>query len=159
METKAAVAFGPGQDLSNLRQGMVSIFLAQAIDTEAIHVKGDLNRFRDFIYIDDVVDIWYKLANDKRLVNLTLNIGSGVRTTIFELLEEIKKELPNIKWKLSDMLHPHEANLLYLNSGKARDRLDWKPVWSFEESVKNTSNWYKGSPSEALATNTALGLP
>ena len=63
--------------------------------------------------------------------------------SVIDLLEEIKKELPNIKWKLSDILHPHEANLLYLNSGTARDRLGWKPVWSFEEGVKNTSNWYK----------------
>ena len=107
--------YGPGQDLSNLRQGMVSIFLAQAIDTGAIHVKGDLNRFRDFIYIDDVVDIWYKLANDKRLVNLTLNIGSGVRTTIFELLEEIKKNIPNITY-FTDGMTPGDQKGIYANN-------------------------------------------
>ena len=62
---------------------------------------------------------------------------------VIDLLEEIKKELPEIKWKLSDMPQPHEANLLFLNSEKARDQLYWKPVWSFQESIKNTSNWYK----------------
>lgn len=73
------------------------------------------------------------------------NFGPGLdgNKSVLGLLEEIKKELPNIKWKLSEMPYPHEANLLYLNSEKARDRLDWKPVWSFEESVIKTSNWYK----------------
>jgi UDP-glucose 4-epimerase len=43
--------YGPGQDLNNLRQGMVSIFLAQALKTGKIEVKGNLSRYRDFIYI------------------------------------------------------------------------------------------------------------
>lgn len=86
-----------------------------------------------------------KLSDGNKDFADSWNFGPGldVNKSVLDLLEEIKKELPNIKWKLSDMLHPHEVNLLYLNSAKARDRLDWKPVWSFEESVKNTSNWYK----------------
>jgi CDP-glucose 4,6-dehydratase len=86
-----------------------------------------------------------KLSDGNKDFADSWNFGPGLdgNKSVLDLLEEIKKELPNIKWKLRDMLHPHEANLLYLNSEKARDRLDWKPVWSFEESVKNTSNWYK----------------
>ena len=60
--------YGPGQDLSNLRQGMVSIFIAQALKKERVHVKGSLERFRDFIYIDDG-DSWYRLClNDSKNV-------------------------------------------------------------------------------------------
>ena len=90
--------YGPGQDLGNLRQGMVSIFLAMALKTGEIHVKGSLNRFRDFIYIDDVVEIWFKLALDETLINLTLNLGTGVKTSIKELLEEFEKNMPNISY-------------------------------------------------------------
>ena len=32
--------YGPGQNMENLRQGMVSIFLAQAFENKHIHVKG-----------------------------------------------------------------------------------------------------------------------
>ena len=50
-----------GQDkISQPRQGMVGIFLSQALQSNAILVKGSLDRFRDFIYIDDVVDCWLK---------------------------------------------------------------------------------------------------
>ena len=47
--------YGPGQNMDNLRQGMISIYLSQALRTKKIIVKGDKNRFRDMIYIDDVV--------------------------------------------------------------------------------------------------------
>ena len=82
--------YGPGQDLGNLRQGMVSIFLAQALYNNKILVKGDLNRFRDFIYIDDVVEIWYMLALDKKVYNKIVNVGTGKKTTLKELLRLIK---------------------------------------------------------------------
>ena len=36
---------------------MVSIYLAQA-QKKIIFGKGSLNRVRDFIYIDDVVEVW-----------------------------------------------------------------------------------------------------
>tara|TARA_B110000483_G_C18089006_1_gene501201 strand:- start:243 stop:1154 length:912 start_codon:yes stop_codon:yes gene_type:complete len=90
--------YGPGQDLGNLRQGMISIFLAMALKTGEIHIKGSLNRFRDFIYIDDVVDIWHKLALEENLINLTLNLGTGVKTTIKVLMEEYEKNIPNISY-------------------------------------------------------------
>ena len=88
--------YGPGQDLSNLRQGMVSIFLAQAIKNKRIKVKGSLNRIRDFIYIDDVVKIWVKSLNDK-IYNQTINLSSGEPTSVKKLLNEIKILLPGTK--------------------------------------------------------------
>ena len=49
---------------------------------------------------------------------------------------------------------PHEARLLALDYGKARERLDWRPQWSFEEAVRRTSLWYRrckqGEHPEAL---------
>ena len=43
--------YGPGQNMDNLRQGMVSIFLAQMLKDKSIHVKGSADRFRDFIHV------------------------------------------------------------------------------------------------------------
>ena len=107
--------YGPGQDLGNLRQGMVSIFLAMALKTGEIHVKGSLYRFRDFIYIDDVVDIWFKLAMDKTLYNLTLNLATGIRTTIKELLDEFEKNIPNIKY-YSEGITPGDQKGIYADN-------------------------------------------
>jgi len=87
--------YGPGQDLRNLRQGMVSIYLAQAMVSGRIEVKGGLERFRDFIFIDDVVEAWYRASTRREALNNAINIGTGIRTSISELLKYIHDLLPN----------------------------------------------------------------
>jgi len=37
----------------------------------------------------------------------------------------------------------HEAGFLSLDCSKARLGMDWFPVWGFEESIKNTIEWYQ----------------
>jgi UDP-glucose 4-epimerase len=90
--------YGPGQDLSNLRQGMVSIYLAQAIRGGSIHVKGSLDRFRDYIFVGDVVDAWFRASTFEHVQNVSLNVGTGVRTSVKQLLDIIKRELPDTDW-------------------------------------------------------------
>lgn len=60
-----------------------------------------------------------------------------------EVLQTIKKHIPGFQWSQPEGLQPHEAQLLHLDSGKARENLSWKPVWSFEEGIEATVNWYK----------------
>ena len=59
--------YGPGQNMYNLRQGMVSIFLAQAFNHNEINVKGSKDRFRDFIFIDDVVNAFISSYNKEKI--------------------------------------------------------------------------------------------
>lgn len=51
---------------------------------------------------------------------------------------------------------PHEANLLQLDSTKARVQLGWKSRWNFEETLKNTVDWYRGAKSRDGARNLCL---
>ena len=87
--------YGPGQNLDNLRQGMVSIYLAQALNSSHIDVKGSKDRFRDFIYIDDVVDVWVQCLINYINIPSVLNVGTGVRTTVYQLLQKIVTLYPD----------------------------------------------------------------
>lgn len=87
--------YGPGQDLENLKQGMLSIYLSQAINKKKIIVKGSQERKRDFIYIDDVVEIWFRSVQMPKLNNETFNLGTGVVTSVKDLLDIMKKYLEN----------------------------------------------------------------
>jgi CDP-glucose 4,6-dehydratase len=62
---------------------------------------------------------------------------------VIDVLKAIKKYIPSVQWSEKAGLQPHEAQLLHLDSGKAKQRLDWRPVWSFEEGIEATVNWYK----------------
>ena len=92
--------YGPGQDLANLRQGMVSIFVAQALESGHIQVKGSLDRFRDFVFIDDVVDAWVRGAFCPGVKNEIINVGTGIKTSVSELLSAINLFIPNMSYEV-----------------------------------------------------------
>ena len=110
--------YGPGQDMANLRQGMVSIFLSQALKENKIHVKGSLDRFRDFIYIDDVVDIWYEFALNKT-ENISLNLGTGIKTSLNELITLFKNNFCDLKY-YSKGKTPGDQKGIYPDIGKLK---------------------------------------
>jgi UDP-glucose 4-epimerase len=85
--------YGPGQDMSNLRQGMISIYLAQALKGP-IEVKGSLDRFRDFIHVEDVAEVWFRAAMYPSAAGKVLNVGTGVRTSVAQLLGRLCKLVP-----------------------------------------------------------------
>lgn len=79
--------YGPGQNMENLRQGMVSIFLAQMINNKHIHVKGSPDRYRDFIYIDDVVEAFTRCLTHEKSNGRTINVATGKKTKVSEIVE------------------------------------------------------------------------
>ena len=83
--------YGPHQDTKNLTQGLVSIFLNQAINRDIIEVKGSLDRFRDLIHVDDVVNAML-LPLENEAIRGTYNVCSGSRTTLEELIQLILKK-------------------------------------------------------------------
>lgn len=83
--------YGPNQDFKNLKQGMISIYLGQLLKSNKVFVKGKLNRFRDFIYIDDVVKILTGCLRNSRTNNKIYNISTGKKTFVNRILFLIKK--------------------------------------------------------------------
>lgn len=84
--------YGPGQNLENMKQGMASIFLRQLLDTSysEVLVKGDKRRFRDFVFIDDIVKVTVKTWTDNIFLNESVNVGTGIKTTIESLIHELQ---------------------------------------------------------------------
>ena len=84
--------YGNGQNLTNMKQGMASIYLAQAIgNNKSIVVKGALDRFRDLIHINDVVKVIFNFLFKKNEKHFEVfNIGSGRKTYVSELINKIQ---------------------------------------------------------------------
>ena len=79
--------------MQNLKQGMVSIYLAQAFANGKIIVKGSGERFRDLVYIDDVVDAFANLEFDESGYHC-FNIGTGI-AAVNDMIDEIRKYFNN----------------------------------------------------------------
>ena len=139
--------YGPGQNMVNLKQGMVSIFLAQAVEDKRIVVKGSSGRYRDFIYIDDVVEAFLAANRLETSGYRFYNIGTGVRTTVRELLANIEKELPfNIEIKFSDST-PGDQFGIFADISKAKNKMNWYPKTELKKGLSNMVKWYLSNES------------
>lgn len=60
-----------------------------------------------------------------------------------QVLSALKANWASVDWNCSEAPQPHEAQLLHLDSSKAREKLHWRPVWTFDEGVGATAEWYR----------------
>lgn len=129
--------YGPGQNMFNMKQGMVSIYLKQIIDTaySEVLVKGNLDRFRDFVYIDDVVNITVDAIANNKMQNQILNIGTGKKTSIYEVLN-ILMNSTNIRKEVKvEKGTPGDQFGIYADNSKLRNCLDFE-FTSFKKGVE-----------------------
>ena len=63
--------------------------------------------------------------------------------TVADVLTRLGAHWPELSWKMTNQSQPHEANLLYLDSAKARAQLGWQPVWSLDDALAATADWYQ----------------
>lgn len=138
--------YGPGQDLGNLKQGMVSIYLAYLAQGEPILVKGSLDRFRDFIYIDDVVDAWLKCLCNPNSYRRVYNLGSGKKTLVRELLPQLIRA-----WGQDPSAYPIEERGgtpgdqfgIYPDVTSLRRDTGWEPNVSLADGLSRMTSWAK----------------
>lgn len=67
----------------------------------------------------------------------------GGNRQVKQVLAALKADWPNVEWTCSGTCQPHEAQFLHLDSGKAREKLFWHPVWTFDEGIAATVEWYR----------------
>lgn len=133
--------FGPGQNMKNLRQGMVSIYLAQAIKNKKIIVKGSGDRFRDQVYIDDVVDAFTSAIDFNHEGYGCFNIGTGRATTVNQVIDAIKRRLgENIDVEFSSGTLG-DVQGIYSDSNLAYESMSWKSKISFEDGINRMVDW------------------
>jgi UDP-glucose 4-epimerase len=138
--------YGPGQNMNNLKQGMVSIFLKLIMnEDEFIKVKGSLNRFRDLLHIDDLIEICIRLINKDLNGYHIFNIGSGKKTTVKSIISIIMKALnKNIK-VLEEGSTPGDFFGSHADISKIKSTLNYTPKISAETGIKLFVKWYQSS--------------
>ena len=63
--------------------------------------------------------------------------------TVSEVLGKLNSNWSSLRWHVTDKPQPHEAMLLYLDSAKARSKLNWQSIWNFDAALKKTAGWYR----------------
>jgi UDP-glucose 4-epimerase len=137
--------YGPLQNMKNLRQGMVSIFLAQLIKHDKVVVKGALDRFRDFIFIDDVVGRTVSIIDKPETYGGVFNIASGVKTTVGELLDLMKKQSGIDKEIVIAAGTPGDQKGIQADVSLARRTFGFEAQWTLARGLAEMVRWAKSA--------------
>jgi UDP-glucose 4-epimerase len=135
--------YGPGQNMENLRQGMASIFMAYLLRGVEVPVTGSLDRFRDFIFIDDVVDAWVRALHLSVTPDPVYNLGSGVPTTVRELLGLLIRVMGLPSDHPIRELAGTASDTFGMCAAVYRAEIDlgWRPVTKLEDGLKTMFEW------------------
>lgn len=135
--------YGPGQNMDNLLQGMVSIFLSQAISNHHIHVMGEKNRYRDFVYIDDTIDAFVKAESraGKPELYTCYTVCTNRKTTCEQVVELIRQYLPfDVTVEYSGSTQGDQFGI-YCSYERIYNALGWEPRVRFEDGLKRMVDW------------------
>lgn len=134
--------FGDGQALRNPYTGILSVFSNQILSGKSLNVFEDGLPSRDFIYIDDVVEATIRSLEMDSTSNETINIGTGVSTSVIEVAKLLAKKYKieteiNISgdFRIGDIRHN------FADLSKMKKLLGFAPRISFEEGLDKFTNW------------------
>ena len=119
--------------MDNLRQGMISIFLAQALKNNQILVKGSKDRFRDFVYIDDVVDAFLACQTIKGAK--IYNVATNKKHTVAEIIHNISSQIKDDCEVSYEGNTPGDMFGIFGDYSKINNDLGWSPKVNFQKGL------------------------
>ena len=94
-------AYGPGQHIPPVHAPVIPYFMRQACLKGTIVVHGEGSQTRDYVYVDDVVNAMAATATAPNVNQKIINVGSGVDTSVRELVElvlEVSGNRPEVMY-------------------------------------------------------------
>jgi len=135
--------YGPRQDPTSPYSGVISIFMSKAVSKEAPVIFGSGNQYRDFVFVDDVVNANLLAAIAEGASREVFNIGTGKYVTI-DRLWKMTCDLCGLNIK-PGYKPPRDGDIVesVANIDHAKTVLGFNPKYSFEKGLGVTLNWYK----------------
>ena len=93
---------------------------------------------------------------------LRLNFGpaTDAELSVRELSHKLQSRWDNIHVNFaSEDGAPHEAHRLKLDSRKAREQLNWRPVWDCSTTIDRTVDWYRSHYEEVGLEPKTTSMP
>ena len=110
-------------------------------------IRSDGQYVRDYFYIEDAAAAYIllaeKVAQNTNLHGEAFNFSNETPVSVIELVERI---LGLMSSDLKPVIRNEATNEIrkqYLSAAKARQLLDWQPVFTLDEGLKRTILWYE----------------
>ena len=109
-------------------------------------IRSDGQFIRDYFYVEDGAAAYMllaeKMAENPNLIGQAFNFSNEIQVNVIELVQRILEAMqsdlvPDIRNEAN-----HEIRHQYLSAAKARQILDWQPLFNLEEGLQRTIKWY-----------------
>ncbi|MGB3713489.1 MAG: SDR family NAD(P)-dependent oxidoreductase [Candidatus Promineifilaceae bacterium] len=138
--------YGSRQRLDNPYQGVMGIFIGNALRDEPIVIYGDGEQSRDFVFIEDVVEAWLAALESPSTYNQVINLGIGQDCTVNRLVDMIldgfghSRKLYRVDYQDE---RPGDQRKMRADIQKANTLLGWGPKVDLQDGIKSTIAWAK----------------
>ncbi|MGA2462854.1 MAG: GDP-mannose 4,6-dehydratase [Thermodesulfobacteriota bacterium] len=110
-------------------------------------IRSDGSYIRDYFYVEDGAAAYMLLAEQltvkPELCGEAFNFSNELQVTVLELVQQIlyimgSKLTPDIRNEATN-----EIRHQYLSAAKARQLLNWRPLYNLEQGLRETIAWYQ----------------
>jgi len=132
--------YGPRQD-PRASQGAVAVFLLKVLTNEKLAIWGDGGVIRDFVYVEDIAELFFCAANSD--IGGVFNAGSGAGVGILDLISHIGATVgvkPQIEFLPA---RDFDVPTNVLNCTKAKTQFGWSPKISLHDGLTRSAKWQK----------------
>ena len=130
--------YGPYQDLNRFMPVVINSCKKNK-DFPCSHGR----QYRDFLYIDDLIDAIFLILRNPKATGEIFNIGSGKPLKIRNIIKKILSYYRSGKPQFGKIkLRKEEQMKIYPDIFKARRTLNWKPKINFLDGLKKTIKYY-----------------
>lgn len=147
--TRFANIYGAGQlNFSALMPDL----MRSIVQNKKFVPRGNGKDLRDYIYIDDIIDIYLLLSlnlfKNPKLSGEIFNAGTGkpmqVRQVVKKIYTNFNKinEYLQILKSMKNRNTKGELNSQYMNYSKLKKYFGWKPKHKFIDTINEVYNWY-----------------
>ncbi len=115
------------------------------MQTFGAHEKGRLDRFRDLIHIDDVVQGWERCLLDTEHRNQAYNLGSGTKTTISTLINSLIDAFAKTGKVKVEVVGSTPGDIMgcYADITKISRQLGYVPKYDVKSGLQSMVDWAK----------------
>ena len=138
--------YGPRHQMAHDEYGVLNWFIRKAIDDELIPVFGDGHILRDFLYVDDLVECFLRVAICPSAYGEVFNVGTGIRISFIDLAKKIVEVAGSGKVAFTEFTKERkevEPGDYYTDVSKVRKVVGWTPKTDLKEGIKKTIEFYR----------------
>jgi UDP-glucose 4-epimerase len=126
--------------------GVFNWFIRKAMDDEEIPVFGDGRILRDFLYLDDLIECFLKVAMTDGAYGEVFNIGTGIPVSFYDLAQKIVEITGTGKTKFTEFTQERkevEPGDYYADISKIKNITGWEPHISLDDGIGKTVEYYR----------------